>query len=1229
PQAVSNPFPNLHTLACNGLSNDSWASPSWAPFVHPGLKHLVFKFWYASLPELVPFALPLVNMQGLSRFEITVDSNEAQVRNLVKTIHVIRDLPNLTTLVIPLYAATQDVLQAASELPVLEHLVSDQYGKEVDCRCVYFVIPTFAVGCFPVLTSLTIVGCVTELLTIVQHPHFPINIIALRVYRTYCPQNANNLMGFHEFVAQHCRNLTEYAVTSLFPIVFSFRQLLPLASLQIVDLTVEALKFSQDELQELLTTLPNLKKLNLNPPPFHPKPGSNAGLTMDMIPVIASCCPRLQKLGIHIKDSNIGTSSSMEHIVVVPFNDGFSELHVGNSAPPIHIFFEIVEYLGLILPANSFSEMFRSAANKLAHNSTLPSLGGNNDLKPLQDLILAEKQVLTSLQKLSTDVAKAAEALRIWGSGEGDDLGDILGASSTLLALWASSVSQFSAHGHAMRDYLKAIRTREENLDELKRRRKSLGSKAETAEKKLSKMGPEHKNLTAQTDSLNALRAEIRVMDSDIMTEEAALGDFKRTTTKAWMGLKFGALLECSEKGTEIPEEKTQPGMARSLYYGRNKTEQLLAEAHRCMNEVVMSTVPTNPSPQFAQPQPNFQPDVGAGTPQLHINSPQSTFQVPGMYDQASQGTQSHNEYGEWQRQVQPSGDQQFLPPTLGTGQFLEQPGSPGSFNPQSYGGQPGQPIASYHTGESNVPPRSVDDFGVNSTTSSGIGNADYGNSGRFATFPVKNQNRGYPLADPSLAGSESFSASVHQSLSPPQSPPGTAQQQTFPHEVYNQGPRQSHDAVPAGHLSLQHDPRISQYSDAGLAYDEPREDDTPRHVRFGGSSDVNEQAAGHVVDSNGQAHPDSNGQAHPEHEQQQIHEPQEPEAQAAPVSTSDAQPPQYEAIPPVAEATRETKLITVPPSGHSLDLPPQTDIPSGNRSPASDTRFQTQRRVPPPVFDPAEDERMLNAAAAREVIREMNSIPPVAQNTSGYGTLPNISTNEALIPPVTSYNTAPSPNPDSPILPYPSHSTPPSTYSQPTQQSPYPDQQQARRPSYDSASRRSNDEPPRLPPIATQASSPYSTPYSAPAPGEYPRGIGAFPTKSSSSLNPVQGPPGARTISAAAFKRPQRMASGDVQSAGDVSPLSISKKRLPNSPYPPARDSSPGRRSRSGSPAPPAPAPSQALPPVPTEEEYDYLSAYVDTGLPEHEAADPGQRGRRVGYVEGRYSTNLDDGLR
>jgi chromatin segregation and condensation protein Rec8/ScpA/Scc1 (kleisin family) len=100
-----------------------------------------------------------------------------------------------------------------------------------------------------------------------------------------------------------------------------------------------------------------------------------------------------------------------------------------------------------------------------------------------------------------------------------------------------------------MREQLKAIRTREENLDELRRRRRNFMSKADSAEKKLQKMPPQHKNIVQQTNALNQLREEITVLDVQIMQAETEIGDFKRATTRSWMALKFGGLLECCEKG--------------------------------------------------------------------------------------------------------------------------------------------------------------------------------------------------------------------------------------------------------------------------------------------------------------------------------------------------------------------------------------------------------------------------------------------------------------------------------------------------------------------------------------------------------------------------------------------------------------------------------------------------------------------------------------------------------
>ncbi|KAI9573083.1 Eisosome component PIL1/LSP1 [Boletus coccyginus] len=244
--------------------------------------------------------------------------------------------------------------------------------------------------------------------------------------------------------------------------------------------------------------------------------------------------------------------------------------------------------------------MFKSAATKIAHNTTIPALAGHSDLRPLQDLITAEKTVLTSLQKLRVDLVKAGDALRIWGQGEGDDLSDILAASSTILTHFATALSTYSSLHHAVRDSMKSVRTREEALDELRRRRRRVGASAEAAEKKLHKMSPEHKNLTIQMDTLNKLRDEMHTLDGEIVREEAELGDYKRKCTKDWMGFKFGGLVECCEKGVivgdigrqiiqSIPEDITQPGLPRAYYNGHRRVDDLVVEAERAVSQVTFS----------------------------------------------------------------------------------------------------------------------------------------------------------------------------------------------------------------------------------------------------------------------------------------------------------------------------------------------------------------------------------------------------------------------------------------------------------------------------------------------------------------------------------------------------------------------------------------------------------------------------------------------------------------
>ena len=162
---------------------------------------------------------------------------------------------------------------------------------------------------------------------------------------------------------------------------------------------------------------------------------------------------------------------------------------------------------------------------------------------------------------------------------------------------WVASLSSFALHVARIRDCLKAVRTREEALDEMHCRRESLTSRAAAADKKLKKMKVNSKNLQQQTDLLTSLREQISAIDAEIMDEEASLGDWKRVQAREWMGILFSGLLECSEKGTVVatfsqaiigcvPTGKTGPGLPRANYSGQSQVKPLMEEAKRKLQNI-------------------------------------------------------------------------------------------------------------------------------------------------------------------------------------------------------------------------------------------------------------------------------------------------------------------------------------------------------------------------------------------------------------------------------------------------------------------------------------------------------------------------------------------------------------------------------------------------------------------------------------------------------------------
>lgn len=174
----------------------------------------------------------------------------------------------------------------------------------------------------------------------------------------------------------------------------------------------------------------------------------------------------------------------------------------------------------------------------------------------------------------------------------------------------------------------KEIRSKEENLSALKKSRDSLAGRIDAQERKVSKMKEETKDLPTQRQRLRDMQQEMIGLENSVLTEETRcappplkdalacsslrvlthtlsrrLSDFKRTATREALSLKLGAMLELAEKTVIVaelgklivdmlPVDETEPGQPRPYYEGHQRTEELLGEAQRCLQDVVF-----NPSP--------------------------------------------------------------------------------------------------------------------------------------------------------------------------------------------------------------------------------------------------------------------------------------------------------------------------------------------------------------------------------------------------------------------------------------------------------------------------------------------------------------------------------------------------------------------------------------------------------------------------------------------------------
>ncbi|KAG1874920.1 hypothetical protein F4604DRAFT_1762948 [Suillus subluteus] len=188
--------------------------------------------------------------------------------------------------------------------------------------------------------------------------------------------------------------------------------------------------------------------------------------------------------------------------------------------------------------------------------------------------------------------------MRTWAISEGDDLSDILNSSRTLLAHFSGALNRYSSIQKIVRDNMKAVRTREESLDELQKRRRRTAASVESIKKKLTRTNQETKAFGAQMDALNTSCEDMRHLDAKIAHERSMIVVFKRKCTKNWLTLKFGGLAEFCETGmivgeigkrmiVELSESPKHP------YVGHKHMNSLLSEAQHHIMQVVFSGTPS------------------------------------------------------------------------------------------------------------------------------------------------------------------------------------------------------------------------------------------------------------------------------------------------------------------------------------------------------------------------------------------------------------------------------------------------------------------------------------------------------------------------------------------------------------------------------------------------------------------------------------------------------------
>ncbi|KAJ8520067.1 hypothetical protein ONZ45_g3094 [Pleurotus djamor] len=268
-------------------------------------------------------------------------------------VNMFQSLRQLTILHIPNRLLTSPVVSVLSHLPCLSAL----YGEEIPYSNLgpedYAQMPTEGdCGSFPSLKTLILRLRFPDLIRWLSYR--PISSLTNFHVGPMAVVTADNYSRLIQFAAASSPKLEHFSLQSLYhlepPIIaepLSFghlRSVLQMSNL--ISLWIRhphPLNITQSELITLLTSLPTLTTLFLNPYPENPVPHGSLSFDLTMLAAIAPYCSRLTELGLCMSSPGIpfpdvSVSSTFESLTQL-HSDAFSVIRIARNGQRLAMFF--------------------------------------------------------------------------------------------------------------------------------------------------------------------------------------------------------------------------------------------------------------------------------------------------------------------------------------------------------------------------------------------------------------------------------------------------------------------------------------------------------------------------------------------------------------------------------------------------------------------------------------------------------------------------------------------------------------------------------------------------------------------------------------------------------------------------------------------------------------------------------------------------------------------------